>query len=517
MSTTSHADLLCCGDFNLTEVCWKSEPDKNPMKITKTQTIIAQSTALLNMVQFNEIPNMSGVLLDLVFSSLENMVVSLATDILVPCDGHHPALCFHIDSGNLKMIDQSYSFLDFKNANYNELLEYLSRVNWNEVILDDDVQKSVSNFYSVLNSGIELYVPRRITKKYNFPNWFSPRLKGLIYSKKAAHKLFKKSNSRIDYLEFANLRNLCRIESESCYREHINSIEESIESDPKFFWRFINDSKVNKGFPSTMYYENEISEDPKEIAEFFGSFFSEVYMVSKPRNFVNITQDHQVDIGNILFSQNEVLLELLTLRESNDSGMDNIASIFLKRCADVLSEPLCNLFNISLSKGIYPKVWKNNFIIPIHKSGDVKNVKNYRPILKCSHIPKLFDKLLHLKISPHFSSVLMAEQHGFISKRSVTTNLVSYIDIISKAMLEKFQVDSIYTDFKKAFDVVPHWLLIEKLKGLGVGPPLLDWLADRLHECNYRVKIGDNIISGLIAVLSGVGQGSPLSTVFMLH
>lgn len=107
------------------------------------------------------------------------------------------------------------------------------------------------------------------------------------------------------------------------------------------------------------------------------------------------------------------------------------------------------------------------------------NVRNYRPILKGSHTPKI-SQVSEYQNCPLFSHIFTAEQHGFILKRSVTINLVTYIDIITKVMLEKFQVDSIYTDFQKAFDMVPHWLLVEKLRGLGVGPPLLDWLADRL-------------------------------------
>lgn len=75
-------------------------------------------------------------------------------------------------------------------------------------------------------------------------------------------------------------------------------------------------------------------------------------------------------------------------------------------------------------------------------------------------------------------------------------------------MIDKLQVDSIYTDFQKAFDTVPHWLLVKKLKELGVCPPLLDWMSDRLSEGTLRVKLGDDVFSERFLVLSGVGQGS---------
>jgi hypothetical protein len=54
-------------------------------------------------------------------------------------------------------------------------------------------------------------------------------------------------------------------------------------------------------------------------------------------------------------------------------------------------------------------------------------------------------------------------QHGFVEGRSTQTNLACYVDFISESVDSRTQVDSVYTDFSKAFDTVSHRLLIHKM------------------------------------------------------
>ncbi|KAK9885089.1 hypothetical protein WA026_009313 [Henosepilachna vigintioctopunctata] len=64
------------------------------------------------------------------------------------------------------------------------------------------------------------------------------------------------------------------------------------------------------------------------------------------------------------------------------------------------------------------------------------------------------------------------------------------------------QIDTIYNDFKRAFDRVAHWLLNAKIEALGVGPPQ-DWLVDRIREITLRVKIRKEL-SGDFKMKSGI-------------
>ena len=154
-----------------------------------------------------------------------------------------------------------------------------------------------------------------------------------------------------------------------------------------------------------------------------------------------------------------------SLNSRSSSGYDNIPSVLFTECADVLCTPLTIIFNLCLSTGDYPDLLKFNNIVPIFKQGgERKNIESYRGISIQPVISKLFVRVLKEFLQPHLPRLIVDEQHGFQPNKSTFTNLAVYSDFLSDALENKYEVHSIYTDFRKAFDVVPHNLLLLKMK-----------------------------------------------------
>ena len=84
---------------------------------------------------------------------------------------------------------------------------------------------------------------------------------------------------------------------------------------------------------------------------------------------------------------------------------------------------------------------------------------------------------------------------------------------MSRGLDRKLQVDVIYTDFKKAFDRVDHFLLIDKLSGIGFRGRLLRWLFSYLSG---RVQLNTCLLSRKIFATSGVPQGPHLGPLLFL-
>ena len=103
-------------------------------------------------------------------------------------------------------------------------------------------------------------------------------------------------------------------------------------------------------------------------------------------------------------------------------------------------------------------------------------------------------------------------QHGFRSGRSCTTQLLEVMNDFTSFYDDNLPFDVIYLDFKKAFDTVPHFRLINKLRRYGIDGNILKWIDSFLSNRTQQVKI-NNEFSNVSNVTSGIPQGSVLGPV----
>ena len=86
-------------------------------------------------------------------------------------------------------------------------------------------------------------------------------------------------------------------------------------------------------------------------------------------------------------------------------------------------------------------------------------------------------------------NILVDYQHGFRQKRSCESQLVTTIEDISRHLDNKEQVDMLILDFSKAFDVVPHIRLLQKLEHYGIKGKILEWIKAWLTQCQQCVAV----------------------------
>jgi hypothetical protein len=146
-------------------------------------------------------------------------------------------------------------------------------------------------------------------------------------------------------------------------------------------------------------------------------------------------------------------------------------------------------------------------MIPIFKKGDKSDVSNYRSVAIQNSMAKLFDLVVFEVVRNELRHQLCIQQHGFVSKKSTVTNLLSYASELSRSIEKGDEVDSVYTDFSKAFDKVSHQVIMEKLIDIGFGGSLLKWLQSYIVGRKYSVRFG-NANSSKLSATSGVPAGT---------
>ena len=115
----------------------------------------------------------------------------------------------------------------------------------------------------------------------------------------------------------------------------------------------------------------------------------------------------------------------------------------------------------------------------------------------------------------HTHKLISDNQHGFLTRRSTGTNLLSCFHDWHLSIKSKRVIDIIYIDFHKAFDSLVHNKILAKLNSYGVTYELLYWIQSFLAGRVQRVVI-DGVLSDPIAVLSGVVQGSVLGPLIFI-
>lgn len=128
---------------------------------------------------------------------------------------------------------------------------------------------------------------------------------------------------------------------------------------------------------------------------------------------------------------------------------------------------------------------------PVFKKGSKSSVGNYRPISLTSIVCKVMESLVRDAKIKHLENhkLIKASQHGFMAQKSCLTNLLEYLEVLTKLVDEGHSIDIIYLDFAKAFDKVPHQRLALKLKAHGISGKILTWIEAWLAGRQQRVVL----------------------------
>ena len=120
--------------------------------------------------------------------------------------------------------------------------------------------------------------------------------------------------------------------------------------------------------------------------------------------------------------------------------------------------------NYTLKHGKFPNSLKNASITPVHKKGDPKDKVNYRPVSVLPLLPKIFERVIYNQLGECMNSFLNKLLCGFKKAHSTQHALFKLLHSCQIELGNLGFISTVLMDLSKAYDCLPHDLILQNLK-----------------------------------------------------
>ena len=195
-------------------------------------------------------------------------------------------------------------------------------------------------------------------------------------------------------------------------------------------------------------------------------------------------------------------------------GVDTIPPKLIKIGAEIIAEPLMQAINCSLRQGIFPDNAKVASVVLLDKGKpDKDDVFNCRLVSILNAFSKIYAKVIKNQLAPYLDKYFSRFISAYGKSYSTQQVLIQLLEEWREKLDKNFIVGAVLMDLSKAFDCIPHNLIIAKLAVYGSERETLRLIYSYLKDRKQCVKI-NNTYSDYNEIISGVLQGSILGPVF---
>ena len=528
MAEKKYSYLIIMGDFNLPKINWETLYCNTSDEDFHVKFVECVNDCFL-FQHVNEPTRVRGAnepnVLDLIFSNEEGMVKNLIQEAPLG-KSDHSVLRFTVKCTPEKQPPQIKSF--YEKANYKKMIDMFNESKWEEKILEfpDDVEAQWKIFRDIYSAAEKECVPKKkvfvdgvLNKKLSVPldekNLAKLKKKHRIWSK--MRKKLADDQQKTEYRRCSNqIRALTRKGSALIQK----TVAGCAKTNPKAFWKYSQQKlKTRSGIPDLVTQiggnnkSDTFTKTDQEKADTFSKQFSSVFTTEPDSNDMPYFEEkiYEEALSTIDITEAIVMDKLTKIKQNKSPGPDNIHPRVLYETRESISKFITIIFTTSLRTKTLPMEWKHARVSAIYKKNNKTVPLNYRPVSLTCILCKTMESIIRDHIVMHMvkNNLFSPKQFGFISGRSTTLQLLHVIEIWSQILDQGGNIDSIYCDFMKAFDKVPHKRLVYKVSKYGIKGDVIGWIDSFLSNRTQCVSIGE-AESETMPVTSGIPQGSVL-------
>ena len=502
---------LIIGDFNYPNIDWNT--------FTSSSANVRQFLDIVINKDYSQIidfpTHVRGNTLDLLLTDLPSDSITVSSQGRLGKSDHNILLVkTRLSAPESKTTEQ---IPQWNRANFPQIINDLESVNWSAELLNCSAQEAWDLFSNKANETISRNVPFRPRRQTSKPIWMNSKCLQAVRKKRKLWKRYKQCNTQ---QLFSDYKKQEKVTHKLC-KQAKKTFEKKLSTDQtntRKFFAYVNSRKSVKASVGPLVTEQGTVSESKDMANVLNTYFASVFTDEDTNNMPEVTEAVVEPLETVIINERKILDKIDKLKNGSAPGPDGMAVIFLKKTRLISAKILKVIFEKSLDTGIVPSQWKTANITPIFKnSGSKSDSSKYRPVSLTCVGGKIMESLLKDMIVEHLqtNNLINPSQHGFMPHKSCTTNLLEFLEIVTKLFDEGKSVDLMYLDFSKAFDKVPRKRLILKIKAHGIKGKLLAWIDSWLSDRKQRVVLNGEA-SEWEDSKSGVPQGSLLGPIFYI-
>lgn len=514
-------DIYILGDFNL-DISKKCN-------IRKISSLARNSNTEQLIKEYTRITEKSKSILDLIFVSRPEFVVSSGVHSLGLSD--HSLIYVVRKHKQIKLPPRVIKSRCFKNFNEIDFINTIQNTDWNCCCIDN-VNTALSKWQTLFNKACNQHAPYKEKKvKGYLPEWINGEFLQLSKDRDFYYAKAHKTNNQADWNMARSLRNKVNNMKYYLKKNYCNEAVTKNMHDSKKLWKTIKKIIPSKSsnVPSVVNSESGLTNSSNDTANEFNKYFTSIGNtlgrkfenngnVKCPCNHLCCEQNCSTNKFTFLeVTPDFVYKHICNMANDKSPGFDEFNAKLLKIAAPFISDCLAYICNLSLSESVFPDDWKKAKVTPIYKSGEKTDVGNYRPISVLPIVSKIIERAVHDQLYKYLNDTgkLSTAQSGFRANHSTTTTLLDVQDYVLNNMDSGYTTGLIFLDLKKAFDVVNHDILIDKLSKYGINQKELLWFKSYLNNRSQAVHV-NSTLSNFENINIGIPQGSILGPLLFI-